>query len=97
MAEEGASPPEDCGGTWGYREFRAALADPRHEEHEHLVRWAGLTSAASGAGHRLISAATVSRHSWRMTTDPLPGLVMISLRSRRMANALRMVSRPTPK
>ncbi|MEV1178341.1 plasmid pRiA4b ORF-3 family protein [Nonomuraea sp. NPDC049784] len=46
VAGEGACPPEDCGGTWGYREFRAALAVPRHEEHEHLVRWAGLTSAA---------------------------------------------------
>ncbi|MGW0194569.1 plasmid pRiA4b ORF-3 family protein [Nonomuraea sp. NPDC003201] len=46
VAGEGACPPEDCGGTWGYREFRAALADPRHEEHEHLVRWAGLTRAA---------------------------------------------------
>ncbi|MFI7124955.1 hypothetical protein ACIBQ1_04635 [Nonomuraea sp. NPDC050153] len=46
MAGEGACPPEDCGGTWGYRELGAVLADPRHEEHEHLVRWAGLTSAA---------------------------------------------------
>ncbi|MGP3959115.1 plasmid pRiA4b ORF-3 family protein [Nonomuraea sp. 3N208] len=46
VAGEGACPPEDCGGTWGYREFRAALADPRHEEHEHLVRWARLTSGA---------------------------------------------------
>ncbi|MET7336521.1 plasmid pRiA4b ORF-3 family protein [Nonomuraea sp. NPDC005650] len=46
VAGEGACPPEDCGGRWGYRLFRAALADPRHEEHEHLVRWAGLTSAA---------------------------------------------------
>ncbi|MGN9841097.1 plasmid pRiA4b ORF-3 family protein [Nonomuraea sp. H19] len=46
VAGEGACPPEDCGGTWGYREFRAALADPRHEEHEHLVRWAGLAGAA---------------------------------------------------
>ncbi|MFC4006168.1 plasmid pRiA4b ORF-3 family protein [Nonomuraea purpurea] len=46
VAGEGACPPEDCGGTWGYREFRKALADPGHEEHEHLVRWAGLPSAA---------------------------------------------------
>ncbi|MFC3818681.1 IS1096 element passenger TnpR family protein [Planomonospora venezuelensis] len=45
MAGEGACPPEDCGGTWGYREFRAALADPAHEDHEHLVGWAGLASA----------------------------------------------------
>ncbi|MEU6714416.1 plasmid pRiA4b ORF-3 family protein [Nonomuraea sp. NPDC046802] len=46
VAGEGACPPEDCGGTWGYREFRKALADPGHEEHEHLVGWAGLSSAA---------------------------------------------------
>ncbi len=27
-------PPEDCGGPMRYTEFRAAIADPSHEEHE---------------------------------------------------------------
>jgi hypothetical protein len=37
----GACPPEDVGGTWGYQEFLAAVADPGHPEHEHWTEWAG--------------------------------------------------------
>jgi len=36
-----ACPPEDCGGASGYKELLAALADPLHEEHEHLLTWVG--------------------------------------------------------
>lgn len=36
-----ACPPEDCGGTWGYQNMLAALADPNHEEHETFVEWRG--------------------------------------------------------
>jgi hypothetical protein len=35
-------PPEDCGGTWGYQDLLATLADPEHEEHEHMRSWLGL-------------------------------------------------------
>jgi hypothetical protein len=38
---EGACPPEDCGGTSGYEELLEVLADPTHEDHEHLSGWAG--------------------------------------------------------
>ena len=38
---ERACPPEDVGGVWGYREFLAALADPKHQEHEEYLEWAG--------------------------------------------------------
>lgn len=38
---ERAGPPEDCGGPWGYGDYLAALADPRHERHEELLRWRG--------------------------------------------------------
>ena len=31
---ENACPPEDVGGAHGYAQFLAAIADPRHEEHE---------------------------------------------------------------
>lgn len=34
-------PPEDCGGTWGYRDFLKAISDPGHEEHEEYLTWVG--------------------------------------------------------
>lgn len=36
---EGPCPPEDCGGTFGYEEFRRAWFDPGHPEHAHLRSW----------------------------------------------------------
>ena len=38
---QGRCPPEDVGGPPGYAAFLAALADPAHEDHEHLRSWAG--------------------------------------------------------
>lgn len=38
---ENACPPEDVGGPPGYEEFLAALADPKHSEHEDLKKWIG--------------------------------------------------------
>ena len=34
-------PPEDTGEAHGYAQFLAALADPRHEEHEQYLTWIG--------------------------------------------------------
>jgi Plasmid pRiA4b ORF-3-like protein len=36
-----ACPPEDVGGPWGYDEFRVAMADPAHPEHEQYREWLG--------------------------------------------------------
>ncbi len=43
---EGACPPEDCGGPWGYEDLKATLADPAAEGHADLLDWLGLTAAA---------------------------------------------------
>ncbi|MFN3256517.1 MAG: plasmid pRiA4b ORF-3 family protein [Ilumatobacter sp.] len=36
-----ACPPEDCGGTWGYRELLTILADPTHPDHSERREWIG--------------------------------------------------------
>jgi Plasmid pRiA4b ORF-3-like protein len=41
---EGACPPEDCGGPWGYAELKAVLADPAHKQHDDRLDWLGLES-----------------------------------------------------
>jgi hypothetical protein len=41
LAGEGACPPEDCGGPYGYAELLQALTDPKHPEHRELREWAG--------------------------------------------------------
>ncbi len=35
-----ACPPEDCGGTTGYKDLVKILANPRHREHDSMVEWA---------------------------------------------------------
>jgi hypothetical protein len=35
------TPPEDVGGTTGYEEYLAVLADPEHEEHGNTLQWRG--------------------------------------------------------
>ncbi|MCC6176057.1 MAG: plasmid pRiA4b ORF-3 family protein [Chloroflexi bacterium] len=38
---EGACPPEDVGGAWGYDEFLAAIHDPSNEQHDEMLEWVG--------------------------------------------------------
>lgn len=42
VAGEHACPPEDCGGTGGYAELIAILADPGNERHEDMLQWLGI-------------------------------------------------------
>jgi len=42
LAGEGACPPEDCGGAWGYAHLREVLADPADHEHDDMLAWLGL-------------------------------------------------------
>jgi hypothetical protein len=39
LAGEGACPPEDVGGPFGYREFLKIMSDPRHPEYKETSRW----------------------------------------------------------
>lgn len=39
---KGMCPPEDCGGPWGYMEFRDAVNDPKHEQYEDFREWLGI-------------------------------------------------------
>jgi hypothetical protein len=41
LAGANACPPEDCGGFPGYYDLLAALADPKHEQHEEMKEWVG--------------------------------------------------------
>lgn len=38
---ERASPPEDCGGVYGYADFLEAISNKKHEEHESMMEWVG--------------------------------------------------------
>ena len=42
-----ACPSEDCGGVSGYEHLLEVLADPSHEEYQHLVEWVGGSFDAS--------------------------------------------------
>jgi hypothetical protein len=36
-----ACPPEDCGGTGGYRRLLKIISDPHHEEYDSTMEWLG--------------------------------------------------------
>jgi hypothetical protein len=38
---ENACPPEDCGGTYGYKELMEVLLNPKHPEHRSTRKWVG--------------------------------------------------------
>ncbi|WP_369243555.1 hypothetical protein [Jiella sp. M17.18] len=41
MERQHRAPPEDVGGLPGFELFLDAVADPDHEDHDHLMRWSG--------------------------------------------------------
>lgn len=73
VSGEGACPPEDVGGPHGYAEFREAMADRHHPEHDRMRTWTGswrdgfdvgtadlLVRQTAGAS---AASSTTSRHS----------------------------------
>lgn len=41
VAGANATPPDDCGGIYGYYDFVAAVSDPNHPEHAEMSEWIG--------------------------------------------------------
>jgi hypothetical protein len=41
LAGEKKTPPEDCGGIWGFYDLLEAVGDPDHPEHEEMLDWLG--------------------------------------------------------
>ena len=41
LAGERSCPPEDCGGIHGYENFLEIIMDPKHEDHDSMLEWAG--------------------------------------------------------
>lgn len=44
---QGACPPENCGGPWGYENLKDVLADKKHPEHKEMKEWLGLSPRQS--------------------------------------------------
>jgi hypothetical protein len=42
IAAEGACPPEDVGGPWGYDEYLKAIRNPRNKRHAEMIEWRGV-------------------------------------------------------
>jgi hypothetical protein len=42
LAGKGQCPPEDCGGVWGYKNFKEIMGDKNHPEYEEYAEWCGL-------------------------------------------------------
>lgn len=48
---EGACPPEDCGGPWGYEDFKVIMNDPKNPEHASMKEWMGLSKKQKFDAH----------------------------------------------
>ena len=59
-----ACPPEDVGGPWGYDEFRVAMADPAHPEHEQYREWLGVPFDPAAFDLAEVNAA-LAELAWR--------------------------------
>jgi Plasmid pRiA4b ORF-3-like protein len=56
----GATPPEDCGGRTGYKDFLLAVNDPLHEDYIRTREWAGITAGEHWDVHAFNQERTVS-------------------------------------
>lgn len=78
---EGACPAEDCGGPYGYEAMLAALADPRHDEHESMQEWVGDRLRAfdrAATGRQVRAMVGEVPDSVRLVLDLLAGGVKLT-------------------
>ena len=68
LAGKGACPPEDCGGPWGYAALKRTLADTDDEEHQEMLDWLGLESAADFDPAEFSAEAATARLRHRQAT-----------------------------
>lgn len=57
--------PEDVGGVWGYADFVEALADPKHEQHDEFVEWAGRFMGEAFDAKKATKAMRKGLPDWR--------------------------------
>jgi len=55
-----ACPPEDVGGMSGYKHFLAAIRNPRHEEYDELLTWAGGVFDPAAFDSDMVTAALLT-------------------------------------
>ncbi len=96
---QGGCPPEDCGGSHGYTELLAALADPEHEQHAELRAWAGELPAFDRASTDLLLRQTVGEvpGSVRLVLGLLAGGVMLTPGGRLPRSIVRQVQQQRPR
>ena len=70
VAGAGACPPEDCGGPWGYQDLKEVIADPARDEHEPMLGWLGLETAADFDATHFDVAAADQRLAMLGTDEP---------------------------
>ena len=72
IAGAGACPPEDVGGTRGYKEFLQVIHDIRHPEHEGMRKWASEWAGGSFDPHEFAPASVRfdnPRERWKIAFE----------------------------
>jgi hypothetical protein len=58
---ENASTPENCGGTYGFKELKEVLLNPEHPEYKSIRIWAGSTFDSM-----LCDLKTIQQNLWKL-------------------------------